>query len=485
MSQRQPRVLIVEDSIALAETYAAYLDSNGYEVVLAATGQEALSRIGAGIPDVVVLDVHLPDMDGLDILRRIKAEKMPSEVVVITAQASVKLAVEAMRQGAFDFVMKPFNAERLRVTVRNAVERAKTAAVIDDMQETFGRERFVGFIGNSLAMQPAYRILQSAAPTNATVFVTGESGTGKELCAEALHKLSKRANGPLVTINCAAIPKDMLESEIFGHIKGAYTGATADRKGAALQADGGTLFLDEIGEMDLTLQAKMLRFLQTKQVQRLGEDLPRATDVRIVCATNRDPMAEVAAGRFREDLFYRLHVVPVELPPLRNRDDDVLLIARHFLAQFSAEDGRSFKGFTPEAEQALLAYPWPGNVRQLQNVVRNVVVLNEAERVGIEMLPKEIRVPRGGEAPAASPTAAAVPAAASPVTAVADATVAEAGDEFIRPLEAVIRQTIETAIARSGGSIPRAAAALEVSPSTIYRRMEAWKADDAVNGRPD
>lgn len=485
MSQRQPRVLIVEDSIALAETYAAYLDSNGYEVVLAATGQEALSRIGAGIPDVVVLDVHLPDMDGLDILRRIKAEKMPSEVVVITAQASVKLAVEAMRQGAFDFVMKPFNAERLRVTVRNAVERAKTAAVIDDMQETFGRERFVGFIGNSLAMQPAYRILQSAAPTNATVFVTGESGTGKELCAEALHKLSKRANGPLVTINCAAIPKDMLESEIFGHIKGAYTGATADRKGAALQADGGTLFLDEIGEMDLTLQAKMLRFLQTKQVQRLGEDMPRATDVRIVCATNRDPMAEVAAGRFREDLFYRLHVVPVELPPLRNRDDDVLLIARHFLAQFSAEDGRSFKGFTPEAEQALLAYPWPGNVRQLQNVVRNVVVLNEAERVGIEMLPKEIRVPRGGEAPAASPTAAAVPAAASPVTAVADATVAEAGDEFIRPLEAVIRQTIETAIARSGGSIPRAAAALEVSPSTIYRRMEAWKADDAVNGRPD
>ncbi|MBL8575168.1 MAG: sigma-54-dependent Fis family transcriptional regulator [Hyphomicrobiaceae bacterium] len=485
MSQRQPRVLIVEDSIALAETYAAYLDSNGYEVVLAATGQEALSRIGAGIPDVVVLDVHLPDMDGLDILRRIKAEKMPSEVVVITAQASVKLAVDAMRQGAFDFVMKPFNAERLRVTVRNAVERAKTAAVIDDMQETFGRERFVGFIGNSLAMQPAYRILQSAAPTNATVFVTGESGTGKELCAEALHKLSKRANGPLVTINCAAIPKDMLESEIFGHIKGAYTGATADRKGAALQADGGTLFLDEIGEMDLTLQAKMLRFLQTKQVQRLGEDLPRATDVRIVCATNRDPMAEVAAGRFREDLFYRLHVVPVELPPLRNRDDDVLLIARHFLAQFSAEDGRSFKGFTPEAEQALLAYPWPGNVRQLQNVVRNVVVLNEAERVGIEMLPKEIRVPRGGEAPAASPTAAAVPAAASPATAVADATVAEAGDEFIRPLEAVIRQTIETAIARSGGSIPRAAAALEVSPSTIYRRMEAWKADDAVNGRPD
>lgn len=485
MSQRQPRVLIVEDSIALAETYAAYLDSNGYEVVLAATGQEALSRIGAGIPDVVVLDVHLPDMDGLDILRRIKAEKMPSEVVVITAQASVKLAVEAMRQGAFDFVMKPFNAERLRVTVRNAVERAKTAAVIDDMQETFGRERFVGFIGNSLAMQPAYRILQSAAPTNATVFVTGESGTGKELCAEALHKLSKRANGPLVTINCAAIPKDMLESEIFGHIKGAYTGATADRKGAALQADGGTLFLDEIGEMDLTLQAKMLRFLQTKQVQRLGEDLPRATDVRIVCATNRDPMAEVAAGRFREDLFYRLHVVPVELPPLRNRDDDVLLIARHFLAQFSAEDGRSFKGFTPEAEQALLAYPWPGNVRQLQNVVRNVVVLNEAERVGIEMLPKEIRVPRGGEAPAASPTAAAVPAAASPATAVADATVAEAGDELIRPLEAVIRQTIETAIARSGGSIPRAAAALEVSPSTIYRRMEAWKADDAVNGRPD
>ncbi len=274
-----------------------------HQVELVARVDEALARLEVFLPTVLLVDVNLPDRNGLEILQHVRQKQMPVEVVMMTAQGSVQLAVEAMRQGAFDFVMKPFSPDRLRVTVRNAHDRRSLANTIAAISESFDRERFASFIGRSLPMQATYRIIQSAASSNATVFVTGESGTGKELCADALHRLSRRAKAPFVAINCAAIPRDMLESEIFGHAKGAFTGAISDRKGAVLQANGGTLFLDEICEMDLALQAKMLRFLQTMTVQRVGEDQVRQVDIRIVCATNRDPQAEVAAGRFREDLF--------------------------------------------------------------------------------------------------------------------------------------------------------------------------------------
>ncbi len=375
-----PRILIVEDSYSLAETYRAFLGDD-FDAALAATGKEALALLESGGFDCVVLDINLPDMTGLEIMRRMRAAGCAAEAVVITANGSVNTAVEAMRAGAFDFIVKPLNAQRLRVTVRNAAERKVLTRTIADIRSGFGMEKFGSFVGTSLPMQAVYRILKSAAATNATVFVTGESGTGKELCAEALHACSKRASGPLITLNCAAIPRDLLESEIFGHVKGAFTGATSERNGAALQADGGTLFLDEICEMDLALQAKLLRFLQTKQVQRLGEDRLRSSDVRIVCATNRNPQAEVAAGRFREDLFYRLHVIPLELPPLRARGEDIMALAAHFLKAFAKEDHKSFNRFHPDAESALAAYCWPGNIRQLQNVIRNIVVLNDGDMV--------------------------------------------------------------------------------------------------------
>jgi len=349
--------------------------------------------------------------------------------------------------------------------VRNAVERRRLTNEIAEFQDAFGRDGFVDFMGNSLAMQAIYRILQSAAPTNATVFITGESGTGKELAATTIHKLSKRRNGPFVAINCAAIPKDLLESEIFGHVKGAFTGATTDRKGAASAAHNGTLFLDEIAEMDNSLQTKMLRFLQEKSVQRVGEDAARPVDVRIVCATNRDPLGEVAAGRFREDLFYRLHVVPVELPPLRDRDGDVVLIARHFLIKFAQEDEKAFRGFTADAEEILLKYRWPGNVRQLQNVVRSIVVLNDGEQVTAAMLPAEL-TRQGSSASLVRPTEV-LPEPIKPSS--------KPTSEAIRPLDDVIRSAIESAIAQSDGSIPRAAAALRVSPSTLYRRIQGWE----------
>ncbi|MFZ9500416.1 MAG: sigma-54-dependent transcriptional regulator [Beijerinckiaceae bacterium] len=498
----KPLVLVVEDISVLAETYAAALRRADWEVEIAPSGAAALHCAERRAPQALVLDVNLPDMSGLDLLRRLRGLGHACEAVVVTAEGSVNRAVEAMRQGALDFLVKPFSGDRLRAVVGGALRKFGAEERGAQTPDQENGERFVGFIGRSPPMEAVYRILRSAAPTNATVFVTGESGAGKELCADALHRLSKRASGPLVVLNCAAIPRDLLESEIFGHVKGAFTGATADRKGAALQADGGTLFLDEVCEMDLALQAKMLRFLQDKQVRRLGEDQPRTTDVRLVCATNRDPMAEMAAGRFREDLFYRLHVVPVELPPLRERDADVLLIARAFLEKFAREDARAFRGFSPEAEMALLAYQWPGNVRQLQNVVRSVVVLNDGPLVTPDMLPREIALHAGVAARcplvACAPTSdaqdqtaaqalaglaacedpAPVDSARAPAIATPAALApqpARFDDAPLRPLETVIRQTIEEAIARCGGSIPKAAAALDVSPSTLYRRLQAWE----------
>lgn len=483
MAMDTSSILIVEDSLALAETYRGFLRNSASRCDMAATGKEALDRIGAHAYDCIVLDVNLPDMSGLDIMAHLRESGSRSEVVVITANGSVKTAVDVMRLGAFDFLVKPFNAERLTMAVRNALEKHEPAvAEVAPVAKAAKEEPSSGvgsFIGSSLAMQGVYRLLRSAAPSNATVFITGESGTGKEVCAEALHKMSKRGKGPFVTINAAAIPKDLLESEIFGHVKGAFSGATADRLGAALSADGGTLFLDEICEMDLGLQAKLLRFLQSRQVQRLGEDKVRVCDVRVVCATNRNPMEEVRAGRFREDLFYRLHVIPVELPPLRARGHDIVEIARSFLQRYAAEDGKAFRDFSADAEAILEGHDWPGNVRQLQNVMRSVVVLNDGDVVSADMLPFDML---GSVRRQMASDSVSLPRLTEPLHDI----LAKARLEpekphaapVIRPLEEVIRTAIEEAIEAHGGSIPRAAAALDVSPSTIYRRMEVWKEQD-------
>jgi two-component system repressor protein LuxO len=303
-------------------------------------------------------------------------------------------------------------------------------------------------------MQAVYRTLETAAASRATIFVTGESGTGKELAAEAIHKLSPRRDGPFLAINCAAIPKDLIESEIFGHVRGAFTGAVADRIGAAQAADGGTLFLDELCEMDLSLQGKLLRFIQTGSFQPVGSTQLRRTDVRFVCATNRDPLREVREGRFREDLYYRLHVVPVVLPPLRDRGEDVIAIAETMLARAAAEERKAFRGFSDDAKAALLAHRWPGNVRELENAVRTAVVLHDAELVTAAMLPNPL--PRSLAAP--------MPAPSPPAP----------GRARIRPLAEVEREAIEQAVALCDGNIVKAAAELGMSPSTLYRKRAAW-----------
>lgn len=475
MSTR-PKILLVEDTVPLAHTYQEYLRQQPYDITHVETGGEGLEQIANGSPDMLLLDLELPDMNGMEILKHLSENEIPIPVVVITAHGSIGIAVSAMQAGAKDFLVKPFSADRLRVTVANTIEAAQLAGIVADYREKIDRDSFGDFVGRSLAMQNLYRILESAAPSDATVFLTGESGTGKELCANAIHQYSRRARNTLVPINCGAIPDELMESELFGHVRGAFTGATQDRVGAVEAADGGTLFLDEICEMKLDLQVKLLRFLQSQEFMRVGESKPRRVSTRIVCATNRDPHLEVREGRLREDLFYRLHVVPVSVPPLRDRDDDPLILAEHFLSEYAQQERKTFDGFSRDAAAAIVAYDWPGNVRELQNVIRNMVVMNDGGQVGLEVLPPQIATLvapgfAGGNtsarASASSPAQSTSPGVSMP----------NAPDE-IRPLEQIERDAIEHAIEICDGNVRMAATYLEVSPATLYRKRAKW--DDAT-----
>ncbi|WP_043359927.1 sigma-54 dependent transcriptional regulator [Belnapia sp. F-4-1] len=471
------RVLLVEDTPTQVEIVRSHLRDLGHEIRTVGTATEALAQARAWDPDAILLDLELPDFPGLEVLKVLRAEGSETAVIIITANASMNTAVEVMRAGATDFLPKPYPKAKLVFTLQNAME--KRALVIEkralesELQAAralTARQGYMGFIGASPAMQAVYRTIESVASSRANIFITGESGTGKELAAEAVHKASPRAGRPFVALNCGAIPRDLLESEIFGHVKGAFTGATENRAGAAMQADGGTLFLDEIGEMPLEMQVKLLRFVQTGSVQPVGGSRQERVDVRFVCATNRDPLAEVEAGRFREDLYYRLYVVPIELPPLRHRGGDVLLVARAFLAQFSREERKRFRRFSPEAEAAILAYPWPGNVRQLQNVVRNVVVLHEGEQVEAAMLPAPLlraasRGAEGMSVPMAEPLMPVAPPALE-----------------IMPLAEMERRLILAALDHTGRDVPRAASLLEINASTIYRKLQAWRGPKRAAG---
>ncbi|WP_212525455.1 sigma-54 dependent transcriptional regulator [Actibacterium sp. MT2.3-13A] len=450
-------ILLIEDTPSLQLVYESVLRNAGHEVVSAGTAAEGLSQFRAQRPQVVLLDLVLPDRSGLDLMRDLLEIAPEAHVIVITANGSINRAVEAMRGGAYEFLLKPFNEQRLLHAVETALAdstRHKGTAPTGPL---------AGFIGSSPAMTQVYDRIHSVGRSMASVFISGESGTGKELCAQAVHAASPRANGPFVPLNCGAIPSDLLESEVFGHLKGSFTGAIADKPGAAAVADGGTLFLDEICEMDLNLQTKLLRFLQTSTIQPVGAPQPRKVNVRIVCATNRDPLEQVRLGRFREDLYYRLHVVPIHLPPLRERGEDVIEIAEEALARFSNEEGRAFAGLSEEVKTLLRAHHWPGNVRQLLNVLRHAVVLNDGPLVTRAMLPREFQ-PQAGAAPAV-PAAirTPAPAAGGGLDGLIGMTLAE-----------IERLVIEETIARHDGSVPKAARVLDVSPSTLYRKREAW-----------
>jgi two-component system, repressor protein LuxO len=467
-------VLVVEDEPSMAKLYQAYLERDGHRVAVAGTGAEALAVLRHSPPEVMVLDLNLPDLHGRELLAEVKGQGLPTAVIVVTADGALSTAIAAMRAGAYDFLVKPFAAERLNTTVRNALEASRLRSSVEVLRDEFTRERFCGFIGASRAMQGVYRMIESAAPSNATVFVTGESGTGKELAAEAIHQLSARRGKPFVAINCGAIAEHLIESEIFGHVRGSFTGAINDRIGAARQAEGGTLFLDEICEMQTDLQSKLLRFLQTGTLRPVGGSKLEKVDVRIVCATNRDPIDEARAGRFREDLYYRLHVIPLHLPPLREREGDVLLIAGAFLERYAKEERRRFTHLDETAEAALSTYAWPGNVRELQNVVLRAVVMQDGKAMTAAMLPLP-----GAGAPMVARTQSASAHLATPARAATGPDFAWwATEPDIVALWRVEKAAIDRAIELCRGNVPRAAAFLGVSPSTIYRKKQAWAAGE-------
>jgi two-component system, repressor protein LuxO len=471
------RVLVVEDLVALAIQYRTLAHKLGVEVVTAASVSQARRLAAQGPWHVALVDLHLPDGSGFDVMDDLLQAHPGCAVVVITAEDALDNAVRASEGGAFDFIEKPVEAERLLVTLRNALHAGQLTQQVEQLQTQVPMQapaQFEQFIGQSAEMQTVYRMIGTVASSNVPVCITGESGTGKELAAHAIHARSPRSRKNWVPINCASIPKELIESELFGHVKGAFTGAVTERMGAFLEADKGTLFLDEIAELDLSVQAKLLRVLQLGEVKRLGEDKTRLTDVRVVCATHRNLMDRVRSGEFREDLFYRLYVVPIELPPLRQRGGDVVMIAKALLARYAALEGKAFTGFSVDALNALRSYAWPGNVRELVNVVRAVVAMHSGSTVELEMLSVGLRklLPALAE-PAEKILGAApepTPWFAQPVS------IAQARSEKcqIRPLAQVEQEAIDHALQVCEGNVAQAARALQINPSTLYRKIQGW-----------
>ena len=386
------KVLVVDDEPTEREGLARMVGQWGYEVETASSGEEALSLIESQHPAVVLTDLVLPEMDGLTLLQKLRETGRPPIVLLVTGHGTVESAVEAMRHGAFDYLTKPVDATRLQVLLEKSIEQESLSREVNFLRHQLRQKGSFGqLVGQSKGMQEVYRWIELAATSTAPVLVYGESGTGKELVARTIHDLSNRRNKPFVAINCAAIPETLIESELFGHERGAFTGATERRLGCFELADGGTLFLDEIAEMDSNTQAKLLRVLQEGNFRRVGGGKAEIqVDVRVVAATNRVPSDAIQAGQLREDLFYRLNVFSIKLPPLRDRKDDIPLLVKTFIEEFNRQDNRQVRGVTAEGERELDRYSWPGNVRELRNVVQRAVVLSGTGLIDVEHLPENI-----------------------------------------------------------------------------------------------
>ncbi|WP_437536388.1 sigma-54 dependent transcriptional regulator [Sorangium sp. So ce726] len=389
------RVLVVDDEENLRLVVRTFLKRDGYEVEAVSSGEEALAMVESFGPDVILTDVRMPRMGGLDLLATLKAKGNEATVIVMSAYGNVDLAIEAMKAGAYDYIQKPFKAEEVLLTLRKAEEREALRRENRVLRQEIRRENlFEEILAKSPPMQVIFKTIAKVADYKTTALITGESGVGKELVARAIHRRSSRRGGPFVAVNCGAIPENLLESELFGYKRGAFTDAVNDRAGLFEQANHGTLLLDEIGELPLALQVKLLRVLQEETLRRLGDGKDIKVDVRILAATHRDLMAETQAGRFREDLFYRINVLPIAIPPLRERREDIPILMDHFLARNNARFGINIRGFEPEARRLLLEYRWPGNVRELENTVERAMVLCEGERIGEADLPERIREAR-------------------------------------------------------------------------------------------
>jgi DNA-binding NtrC family response regulator len=455
-------ILIVDDEKNIRRAVRLVLDGEGYAVEEAESGEQAIARVPELLPDIVLLDVQLPGLSGHDTLEAIKKacpDPAPS-IVMISGHGTLADAVRAVKAGAYDFLEKPLDRERLILTLRNVLERRAMAAEVAGLRAiTEGRWEMVG---RSAAMRALFAQIAKVAPTRTRVLITGESGTGKELIARAIHRESQLRDRPFIKVNCAAIPPELIESELFGHERGAFTGATQRKKGLFELADGGTIFLDEIGDMIPSAQAKVLRVLQSGELGRVGAETTLKVDVRVLAATNRDLQAAVAAGQFREDLFFRLNVVPLRAPELRERVEDIPLLCEAFVQQICLENGMRRKAITPEAIAVLQAYPWPGNVRELRNVIERLVILSE-EAIGVGDLPEEIvsEVSRLERARAPLPAAEVeIPpdARSLPLR------------EFRDLME---RQYIRTKLEENGWNISRTAVVLGIERTNLHKKMKA------------
>jgi DNA-binding NtrC family response regulator len=401
----QAKILVADDERHIAEGLQMLLGEEGYEVETATDGKTAWEKIQEGGYGLVLADLRMPEIDGLELFARMRKVGIPSEVIIITGAASVDSAVQAMREGAYDYLEKPLNIGRLKALIPKAMEAYKVKQANRTLEERLANlTRFGSLIGQSEEMRRIYSVIEAAAPTSASMLIIGESGTGKELVAQAIHDKSNRSKGPFIAINCAAFPREILENELFGHEKGAFTGALNEKPGCFELADGGTLFLDEVAEMEPDIQVKLLRALESRAFRRLGGKKEIQVDIRVVAATNKNVQKAVDKGELREDLYHRLAVIPLHLPPLRERRGDVRVLAEAFLRRFAEENGKPLRGFSPEALEFIHAYRWPGNVRELKNALERAVILARGDEITLQDLrahdligseDREVRVPVG------------------------------------------------------------------------------------------
>jgi two-component system nitrogen regulation response regulator NtrX len=461
----KPRILVIDDEAAIRDSMKMILEYEGYEFVGAANGQEGLALVDKVSPDLVFLDVKMPGMDGLEVLGRIKATNETLPVVIVSGHGTIDTAVEATKRGAFDFIEKPLSRDRIDVTVRNALDQSRLKDENRSLKQAL--EARYQLIGDSPALRHVMDAVRRAAPTNATVLIQGESGVGKELVARMIHRNSLRSRERFVQVNCAAIPDDLIESELFGHEKGSFTGATEKQIGKFEQADRGTIFLDEIGDMSLKTQAKVLRVLQEGEVERLGSARTIKVDVRIIAATNKALEEEIEQGRFREDLYFRLAVIPISVPPLRERAEDIPALVKHFADVFSREHNVRTKRVSPAALDVLRRHRWKGNIRELRNTLERLVIMTAGDEIGVGELPELLRVDR--------------PVATSDNSRSADATVG-AGGTLREFKEVAERKFLVDKLRENGWNISKTAEVIGTPRSNLYKKLEQYNIRQETDG---
>jgi two-component system response regulator PilR (NtrC family) len=450
------RVLVVDDELSMRELLGIMLRKTGYDVTLADGGEAAVELLGTMAFDLVITDLRMRKVDGMAVLRAAKEQSPQTVVLVVTAFASTETAVEAMKLGAYDYITKPFKLEEIRLTIANALERKRLQDENLALRRQLRQERaFETFIGKSPRMLEIFETIRKIADGGSTVMITGESGTGKELVARAVHQESGRHRNAFVSVNCGAVPEGLMESELFGHLKGSFTGAVANTVGLFSAADGGTLFLDEITEIPHSVQVKLLRAIQEREIRRVGDTRDLKVDVRLIAASNRDLGRAVADGTLREDLFYRLNVIPIHLPPLRERPEDIPLLVTHFIDKIGKEVGKTVKGISPEALAILQRYHWPGNIRELENIIERAIVLGGGEVLGVDGLPRDLSRPYGGGELAVdlSPT----------------------GIDLDALLDRLEQRYLEAALERTGGVQTRAAELLGLSFRQFRYKLQKQK----------